>query len=242
MIFTRLHSIHAVLTFSNGETWPSYNGGKLYHRLLCIYDHMPDYTLGIASYINTLRPRQDGRHFPDDTFKCIFLNENIWITITISLKFVPKGPINNIPAMVQIMAWRRPGDKPLSEPMVVSLPTHICVARPQWVKYYIYMISNSKMHLSMPHGSEYHYHHQGSFCACTHPMRECRLLLDRRIRKMIPASCTFPWWTKARWSNMQHHDTYGFFIDTLHAKRGIYWLYYALNSCWAWILMGVQFL
>ena len=36
--------------------------------------------------------------------------------------------------MVQIMAWRRPGDKPLSEPMMVSLPTHICVARPQWVK------------------------------------------------------------------------------------------------------------
>ena len=29
--------------------------------------------------------------------------------------------------MVQIMAWRRPGDKPLSEPMV-----HICVALPQW--------------------------------------------------------------------------------------------------------------
>ena len=64
-----------------------------------------------------------------------FLNENAWIPIKISLKFVPKVPINNIPAMVQIMAWRRPGDKPLSGPMVVSLPTHICVARPQWVKY-----------------------------------------------------------------------------------------------------------
>ena len=58
-------------------------------------------------------------------FKCIFFNENVWIPIKISLKFVPKGPINNIPAMVQIMAWRRPGDKPLSEPMVVGLPTHI---------------------------------------------------------------------------------------------------------------------
>ena len=75
----------------------------------------------------------NGRHFADDIFKCIFLNENVWIPIKISLKFVPKGPINNIPALVQIMAWRRPGDKPLSEPMVVSLPTHICVARPQWV-------------------------------------------------------------------------------------------------------------
>ena len=35
--------------------------------------------------------------------------------------------------MVQRMAWRRPGDKPVSEPMVVSLPTHICVSRPQWI-------------------------------------------------------------------------------------------------------------
>ena len=50
-----------------------------------------------------------------------------------SLKFVPKGRINNIPALVQIMAWRRPGNKPLSEPMMVSLLTHICVTMPQWV-------------------------------------------------------------------------------------------------------------
>ena len=85
-------------------------------------------------HINTLRPRQNGCHFADDIFKCIFLNKNVWIPIKISLKFVPKGPINNIPALVQIMAWRRPGYKLLSEPMMVSLPTHICVTRPQWVK------------------------------------------------------------------------------------------------------------
>ena len=85
---------------------------------------------------NTLRPRQNGRHFADDTFKRIFLNENVRISIKISLKFVPKCPINNIPALVQIMAWRRPGDKPLSEPMMISLPTHICVTRPQWVNHY----------------------------------------------------------------------------------------------------------
>ena len=47
------------------------------------------------------------------------------------LGFVPKGRINNIPSLVQIMAWRWPGDKPLSEPMMVRLPTHICVTRPQ---------------------------------------------------------------------------------------------------------------
>ena len=55
----------------------------------------------------------------DDNFICKFVNENILISITISLKFVPKGLINNIPALVQIMAWHHPGDKPLSEPMMV---------------------------------------------------------------------------------------------------------------------------
>ena len=87
-----------------------------------------------ATYINTLRPRKNGRRFADDTFKRLFLNENVRISIKISLKFVPKGPINNNPALVQIMAWRRSGDKPLSEPMMVSLLTHICVTQPQWVK------------------------------------------------------------------------------------------------------------
>ena len=85
--------------------------------------------------LNTLRPRPNGRRFADDTFKRIFFNENVRISIKISLNFVPKGPINNNPALVQIMAWRRLGDKPLSEPMMVSLLTHICVARPQWVKH-----------------------------------------------------------------------------------------------------------
>ena len=86
-----------------------------------------------GAWLNTLKPRQDGRHFPDDIFKCIFLNENVWISMKIPLKFVPKGPINNIP-LFQIMAWRRPGDKPWYETMMVTLLTHICVTRPQWVK------------------------------------------------------------------------------------------------------------
>ena len=51
----------------------------------------------------------------------------------VSLKFVPNVPTNNIPSLVQIMAWRRSGDKPLSEPIMVSILTHICVTRPQWV-------------------------------------------------------------------------------------------------------------
>ena len=83
-------------------------------------------------YLNTLRPRQNGRHFPDDILRWI-LNENASILLKISLKFVPRVRINNIPALVQIMAGRRPGNKPLSEPMMVSLLTYICVTWPQWV-------------------------------------------------------------------------------------------------------------
>ena len=48
-------------------------------------------------WFNTLGPRQNGRHFPDDTLKCIFLKENVWIPIKILPKFVPNGPIDNIP-------------------------------------------------------------------------------------------------------------------------------------------------
>ena len=90
--------------------------------------------------VNTLRPRQNGLLFADDTFKRIFLNQNARISIKISLRFVPKGPINNNSALVQIVAWRRSGDKPLSEPRMVSLLTHICVTRPQWVKRIFHQI------------------------------------------------------------------------------------------------------
>ena len=79
--------------------------------------------------------------FTDGILKCIFLNDNVWISIKTSLKFVLSGPINNIPAMVQIMAWRRIGDKPLSEPMMLSLLTHIRVTRPQWDKQLTSMIN-----------------------------------------------------------------------------------------------------
>ena len=78
---------------------------------------------------------QNSRRFPDDIFKWIFLNENVWISIEISLKFVPKGPINNVSASVQIMAWHQLSDKPLCEPIMVNLLTHLCITRSQWVKF-----------------------------------------------------------------------------------------------------------
>ena len=87
----------------------------------------------LLTAINTLRPGQNGCHFADDSFKCICLNKNVRISIQTSLKFVPEGPINNIPALVQTMAWHRQDDKPLSEPMMVKLLTHIYVTRSQWI-------------------------------------------------------------------------------------------------------------
>ena len=59
--------------------------------------------------VNTLKPGQNGRHFTDDILRCIFLNGDGWISIE----------INDIPAIVQIMVWRRPGASPLSEPTIV---------------------------------------------------------------------------------------------------------------------------
>ena len=82
---------------------------------------------------NALRPRWNGRHFADDILYRIFVNWCVLILIEISLTFVPYGPII-ISALIQIMAWCYPGDKLLSEPMMISLPTHICVTRPQWVQ------------------------------------------------------------------------------------------------------------
>ena len=102
-----------------------------FQLLLYCYCWTRDRWTRVISF-NTMRPRQDGRHFADDTLNRILVNENVRISIKFSMKFVPKGPINNIPALVQVMAWRRPGDKPLSDPVMVSLLAHICVTRPQW--------------------------------------------------------------------------------------------------------------
>ena len=62
-------------------------------------------------------PRENGRHFTDDIFRCIFVNENFCTLIEISLKFVL---IDNKPVLVRVMAWRRTGDKLLSEPVLTQ--------------------------------------------------------------------------------------------------------------------------
>ena len=76
---------------------------------------------------------QVATNLTDAIFNIIFLNQNVWFSIETSLKFLPNGSIGNKPVLAQVMAWRRSGDKPLSEPMMVRLPTDICVTRSQWV-------------------------------------------------------------------------------------------------------------
>ena len=115
-------------------------------------DERDEVSQRLGKGFNTLRPRQNGCYFADDICKCLFLNENVWIAVKISLFLgfvlypwisenlnsaysihIPKVQINNIPALVQIMAWRWPGDKLLSELMMVSLLTQLWFTRPQWV-------------------------------------------------------------------------------------------------------------
>ena len=102
-----------VVILSRGDELRSpmakYTYGDCYYHIPCATIAVMNHTEHIIFFfirysqiqdVNTLRPRQNGRHFPDDILKCIFLNENVLISIKISLKFVPKGQINNIPALV----------------------------------------------------------------------------------------------------------------------------------------------
>ena len=66
-------------------------------------------------WVNTLRLKWNEQHLTDYIFKGIFFNENVWTSSKISLKFVPKGPINSNLTLVQIMTCHRLGDKSLLE-------------------------------------------------------------------------------------------------------------------------------
>ena len=147
-----MYVVISILILSNCYVYFVFVGFILFQWWLKIKSVWRDVFLSCFTHkkcINTSRPGQNGRHFADDTFKRIFLNENFRISIKISLKFVPKGPNNNNPALVQVMAWRRSGDKPLSETLMVSLLTHICVTRPQRVKCKRRVMSHKKNSLGL---------------------------------------------------------------------------------------------
>ena len=108
-----------------------------YHRWL--YQQLRNLYRWKYSHLYRPRPRRSSDHFAHDRFELIFLFENIWMSLKISLNFVHKVLIRNIPSLVQIslMAWRRQGNKPLSEPVMVSVLTHIYiyiyVTQPLWL-------------------------------------------------------------------------------------------------------------
>ena len=127
--FTYFTVIILPVFVSINKPWPlkiTYDSGIL---LINLYESQmpqtniftwPAVNIALNKIISILNPRQNGHHFEDDIFMCIFAKKGVCVPIKISLKFVPKGPII-IPALVHIMAWCRPGDKPFFEPVVISL-------------------------------------------------------------------------------------------------------------------------
>ena len=148
--------------------------------------------LVLAIGVSTLRPRQNDRHFADDTFKRIFLNEDTRISIKMSLNFVPKGPTNNILALVQITAWRRPGDKPLSESMMARLLTHIYA----WLGLIEFGIMDAVVTLALLgtpwHMSSLQRRHNGPDRVSNHQPHHCLLnrLFRRRSKKTLKLCVT----------------------------------------------------
>ena len=84
-------------------------------------------------FVNTLGPRQNDRHFPDDIFNCILLKENICLKFQIkcsklyNLQYSSIGLDNGLaPTRRQAIIWT-----------IYRLPTHVCVTRPEWVNQII---------------------------------------------------------------------------------------------------------
>ena len=121
---------------------------------------------GHRELLNSSLPGQNGRHFADDIFRCIFMNGKFCILIKISIKFVPKGATDNNPALVQIMTWHQIINKPLSEPILYSL-TYICGTRRRWIEVWfscsLYRIvawaeNCSQVNVTKPHWWEVNIH------------------------------------------------------------------------------------
>ena len=100
------------------------NLGHIHNLVTHLSFYAVDFKAGMH-LINSSPPGQNGRYFAD-IFKRIFENENLSIFIRFSLKFLPKATVDNMPALVQVITWRRTGDKPLPEPMLTQF-TDACM-------------------------------------------------------------------------------------------------------------------
>ena len=99
---------------------PDANNCFVYGDKRGICNNIPLCYCAVCCIFNSSHPGKYGRHFADDIFRCIFMNEKFCIMIKILRKFVSKGQIYNNPALVQKMAWCRIGNKPLSELMLTQ--------------------------------------------------------------------------------------------------------------------------
>ena len=166
----KFHDISNVNTGSWHEIPPSYTTMEIFIMQIISASICPGARIGSASSLLVLNHKEhrssrklDGQvgqvdvsnfclfYFAFIIFTFISLFLFSWISIKISLKFVPKGPINYIPSLIQIMPWRRPGDKPLSEPVMVRWLIHIWVSRPEWL-----MTQKESHDETQSHGNTFH--------------------------------------------------------------------------------------
>ena len=129
------------------------------------------------------------------------------------------------------MVWPRRGDKPLSEPMMVSLLTHICVTRPQRVNllvYVVFMLTNLNKSFRELHKQtiKIEDYVQGSFCECAQPMRDAHRLgaFTKWSLYVSPNhvmnNSHLPWERKVHKHNMNHNNLpHGMMINSLKPKK-----------------------
>ena len=97
--------------------WRRTGDKPLPEAMMSQFNEMMHICVTQPQWVNTLVPRQNGHHFAGDSFKCVSLNENVWISLIISLRFVSVGQIQ-FSVLIQVMAWCQTGVKPLSELMM----------------------------------------------------------------------------------------------------------------------------
>ena len=132
--------------WSSGETfslWPLRDGCGFWEgtKLQVTDEH---YNLEThLGYLSHWGRDRNGCQFADNILKCLFLNKKVWVSIKISLKCIPNGSTGNISALVQIMAWHRTGDKPLSGTMMTQLtdtymllPASMCYLTLKWLGHF----------------------------------------------------------------------------------------------------------
>ena len=110
----------------------AFSGRKVSYLNTCVahFAYFMGMLVQISAPFNTLRSRQNDRHFADDICKCIFINEKVWIAIEILLKFVPNSSIYNKSSKVQVMAWCHVSPKPMvTQSTHGGRVTHICVSK-----------------------------------------------------------------------------------------------------------------